>query len=162
MGDRVSLLVEAVERVGRLPETTVVAVSSVWDTEPAYFDDQPSFANMAIVIDTELSPHELLAHLMMIETDLGRLRQFPNSPRTVDVDILLYGDKTIASDLLVVPHPRMLERDFVVTPLLEIAPGISLPDGTSVDRSQIAVGRCTSRLADAGSLSLSCYNAGPS
>lgn len=162
LGDRISLLAQAIDRIGRLPETQVVAGSSVWDTEPAYHDDQPAFANMVVVVETGLEPDELFTHLTMIESDLGRERQFPNSPRTLDIDVLLYGGRVVETELLTVPHPRLLERDFVVTPLLEVDPSATLPDGTAVTREYVQVGRCIGAIAGADELGVTCYTSNPS
>lgn len=162
LGDRVATLKEALARIATIPETQIRAASSIYDTVPAYHDDQPAFANMVIRIETGLDPIELFTRLTMIESDLGRRREFPNSPRTLDIDILLYGDQVIESDLLVVPHRRMRERDFVFTPLSEIAPGLVLPDGRPLDRDDVTVGQCVGVLADAGSIPLTCYTSIPS
>lgn len=162
LGDRVATLKEAIARIAEIPETQVCAVSSVYDTVPAYHDDQPEFANMVIRVDTGLDPVELFTRLTMIESDLGRRREFPNSPRTLDIDILLYGDQVIETDLLTVPHRGMRERDFVVTPMSEIAPGLVLPDGRPLDPEEVKVGQCTGVLADASSIPLTCYTSVPS
>ena len=88
---------------------------------------QPSFLNAAAIGETTRSAHEVLAALLAIEAARGRLRPFPHAPRTLDLDLILYGDRTIADDRLVVPHPRFRERRFVLEPLVEIAPDLKDP-----------------------------------
>lgn len=98
--------------------------SSLYSTEPVGFADQPRFLNAAAALQTRLTPVELLGALLLIEQDFGRNRIFslPNGPRTLDLDILLYGDFVIGGSSLVIPHPRLAERAFVLRPLNEIAP----------------------------------------
>ena len=164
LGDRVSTLADAIERIAALPGTSVVPGSSIYETEPAYHDDQPPFANMVIEIETDLDPGELYAHTAMIESDLGRIREFPNAPRTLDIDILLYGDEVSSSvfGTLEIPHPRMRERAFVMVPLLEIAPRISAPDGLPYDVLEARVGACTGIVSAREDVPVSCYTARPS
>jgi 2-amino-4-hydroxy-6-hydroxymethyldihydropteridine diphosphokinase len=101
----------------------VVARSSLYSTEPVGFVDQPRFLNAVIVLQTELDPHALLHGLLGIEREFGRDRSagVRNGPRTLDLDILVYGDEQISEPGLEIPHPRMEERDFVVIPLVELA-----------------------------------------
>jgi 2-amino-4-hydroxy-6-hydroxymethyldihydropteridine diphosphokinase len=140
LGDRLANLGSAIGRIAELPETHVRAISHAYDTEPAYHLDQPAYANGVVAVETELSPEQLLALLQSIEDDMGRVRAEPNGPRVIDLDILLFGDEEMASETLVIPHPRLLERDFVVTPLLDVAPRLHLPDGTHVKRENATVG----------------------
>jgi 2-amino-4-hydroxy-6-hydroxymethyldihydropteridine diphosphokinase len=107
----------------------VVAVSTLRETEPVGYLDQPNFLNGAARLDTELAPRELLERLLAIEGRLGRVRgEGPRfGPRTIDLDLLLYGDETIAEPGLTVPHPRLWERRFVLEPLAELAPGLEIP-----------------------------------
>jgi 2-amino-4-hydroxy-6-hydroxymethyldihydropteridine diphosphokinase len=100
----------------------VTQFSSCFETEPVGFLDQPWFLNQAIELETELAPRELLSFCQSIEASCGRIRTFPNAPRTLDLDILLYGDAVINQEALVVPHPRLHERRFALEPLAQIAP----------------------------------------
>jgi 2-amino-4-hydroxy-6-hydroxymethyldihydropteridine diphosphokinase len=101
----------------------VVARSSLYSTEPVGFADQPRFLNAVIALETDLDPHALLAALLCIEQEFGRDRStgIRNGPRSLDLDILVYGDGQISEPGLEIPHPRMEERDFVVIPLVEVA-----------------------------------------
>jgi 2-amino-4-hydroxy-6-hydroxymethyldihydropteridine diphosphokinase len=101
--------------------------SSCFETEPVGFLDQPWFLNQAIELETDLAPLELLRLCQGIEASCGRLRTFPNAPRTLDLDILLYGDAVINNKDLVIPHPRMQERRFALAPLAQIAPEVVHP-----------------------------------
>ena len=105
----------------------ILRVSSVIETEPVGYKDQPWFLNQVFELETILTPHELLAWCNKIEHDGGRVRTFPNAPRTLDIDILLYGDRIICDPGLIIPHPRMSERRFVLEPLAEIAPDLLHP-----------------------------------
>jgi 2-amino-4-hydroxy-6-hydroxymethyldihydropteridine diphosphokinase len=103
----------------------VTSRSSLYSTEPVGFADQPRFVNAVVALETELTPQELLKALLTIEQEFGRDRPagFANGPRTVDLDILLFADMKINEPGLVIPHPRLAERAFVLIPLCEIAPG---------------------------------------
>ena len=105
----------------------VKRVSSIYETEPVDFLDQPWFLNCVVEAETELQPHALLHALGTIESHLGSQKEFAKGPRKLDLDILLYNSQTIATPDLQIPHPRMLERRFVLTPLAEIAPQIKHP-----------------------------------
>ncbi len=110
---------------GRLePLGRVLARSCLYSTAPVGFEDQPRFLNAAVALETELTPFELLGALLLTEQDFGRSRIYSlrNGPRTLDLDILLYGDFVIGGSSLVIPHPRLTERAFVLVPLIEIAP----------------------------------------
>lgn len=114
--------------IGRLLELgNVLEVSSLYETEPVEFIDQPWFLNCAVALRTELIPREFLAGLLAIERSLGRERTQPKGPRLIDIDILLYGAATIKTPQLTVPHPAMQERRFVLEPLAEIAPELKHP-----------------------------------
>jgi 2-amino-4-hydroxy-6-hydroxymethyldihydropteridine diphosphokinase len=102
-------------------------VSSIYETEPVDFLDQPWFLNCVVEAETNLEPHALLQSLQAIESQLGNKKEFANGPRKIDLDILLYGSDTIATSNLQVPHPRMHLRRFVLTPLAEIAPNLKHP-----------------------------------
>lgn len=110
-----------------LPQTRLVKTSSFYCTAPIGYADQPDFINAVVELHTSLSAKELLESLLAIESALGRERTIPNGPRTIDLDLILYGEQTIAEKELVVPHPRMHERAFVLTPLTEIAPDVIIP-----------------------------------
>lgn len=110
-----------------LPGTRVVARSSLYRSAPVGYADQPDFINAVAAVDTGLEPQALLAALLGIEREHGRVRDFPNAPRTLDLDIVLYGERVIHEPGLTVPHARMLERAFVMLPLAEIAPDANVP-----------------------------------
>jgi len=119
LGDRAASLRSAVERLG--DAVVVERLSSVYETEPAYLLDQPRFLNMALAGHTALDPRALLAFLKRIEQAIGRVAGPRYGPRAIDLDILLYDDLVLAASDLAIPHPRMAERPFVLTPLAEIA-----------------------------------------
>ena len=128
LGEPAAMLRTAVEQLRREPDITVVAVSSVRETEPVGLVDQPRFLNAAVAVDTELSPRELLDRLLGIERRLGRTREGPRfGPRTIDLDLLLYGDERLAEPGLEVPHPRLHERLFALEPLSDLAPDLVIP-----------------------------------
>jgi 2-amino-4-hydroxy-6-hydroxymethyldihydropteridine diphosphokinase len=125
LGDRRAHIAAAVARLA--PDVVVERVSSLYETEPAYVLDQPRFLNAALRGRTALDPSALLALLKRIERELGRGAGVRYGPRVIDLDILLYGDRSIATEALTIPHPRMAERPFVLVPLAEIAPGLTPP-----------------------------------
>lgn len=109
----------------------VTAVSSLYGTSPVGVEDQPDFLNAVIEVETALSPDELLDLCASIEREMGRERTIRWGPRVIDMDILLYDDLALDSEGLTIPHPRMMERAFVLVPLAEIAPDVGLPGGVS-------------------------------
>jgi len=115
-----------------IPKTRLLAVSSLYRSAPVGVGAQPEFVNAVAAIETGLSARALLDELLAIEARFGRRRDFPGAPRTLDLDLLLYGDRVIAEPGLVVPHPRMYERAFVLAPLAEIAPDALIPGKGSV------------------------------
>jgi 2-amino-4-hydroxy-6-hydroxymethyldihydropteridine diphosphokinase len=121
-GDREANLREAVRRIESLGE--VRAVSSFYDTEPVGYREQPRFLNGAMLLETELGPQELMRRLLGVERAMGREREgaVAKGPRVIDLDLLLYGDWVLWAEDLILPHPRMEERRFVLEPLAEIAP----------------------------------------
>ena len=129
LGDRELSLRRAVAALGRLPSTEVRRVSRLRETEPVGITEQPRFLNGAAELETALDPHELLEALLEIERGLGRDRGGapPGGPRTVDLDLLLYGDTVIAEPGLEVPHPRLAERRFVLEPLTDLDPELEIP-----------------------------------
>lgn len=152
-GDRLTNLSVAVDMLAHLPETHVSDVSHAYESAPAYDLDQPNFLNAVASVETGLEADALLAFLLDIEDRMGRVRNAPNGPRVIDLDLLLFGDEERASDTLTLPHPGLKERDFVVTPLLEIAPRTKLPNGTMLRRSEATEGivlRDYGKVPDAG------------
>lgn len=127
VGDRAANLEDAVERLRSLGE--VLAVSSFYETEPVEFTAQPWFLNCAVKLDTEKMPKQLLAGILYVEQQMGRRRhrEQKKGPRAIDIDILLFGNSTIDTKGLTVPHPAMHERRFVLEPLAEIAPDVRHP-----------------------------------
>jgi 2-amino-4-hydroxy-6-hydroxymethyldihydropteridine diphosphokinase len=123
LGDRLANVNEAIDYLRALENTEVEAVSSIIETE-AIGASGPQYLNGVVKIRTTLSPKDLLRQLQTIEKALGRVRAYKNAPRTIDLDILLYGNLVMAGPDLVIPHPHMDERDFVIKPLLEIDPAV--------------------------------------
>lgn len=117
----------ALDELGRLPRSRLVARSSLYRTAPVGHEAQPDFVNAVAALDTALNAQELLDELQSLEAAHQRARSFPNAPRTLDLDLLLFGAEHIAQPGLVVPHPRMHERAFVLEPLAEIAPEAEIP-----------------------------------
>jgi len=109
-----------------------VRLSSVYETDPVGVENQPSFLNLVLAGSTELAPKELLAFVKEVERETGRVETYRWGPRVLDVDILLYDGMTVDEPALIIPHPRMLERRFVVAPLLELEPDIRMPNGEPV------------------------------
>jgi len=122
LGDRNAHLLGAVRALKDWDGIRVLAVSSLWETPPWGIEDQPHFLNACVLIDTSLAPMEVLEACLAIERDHGRERSLRWGPRTLDVDVLYYDDVEMAGDRLILPHPRMLLRSFVLAPLAEIAP----------------------------------------
>ena len=120
-------VLQAMEELGRLPDTAVTRKSSLYRTAPVGYAAQPDFVNAVAELDTSLAAESLLTELQAIEERHQRVRSFPNAPRTLDLDLLLYGEEHVISKTLSVPHPRMHERAFVLAPLVEIAPQVAIP-----------------------------------
>jgi 2-amino-4-hydroxy-6-hydroxymethyldihydropteridine diphosphokinase len=128
LGDRSAMLRAALEQLDAEPGVRVVAVSTVRETEPVGYLDQPQFLNAAAAIDTDLPPRELLDRLLGIERRLGRTREGPRfGPRTIDLDLLLYGEERVDEPGLAVPHPRLHERLFVLEPLSDLDATLIVP-----------------------------------
>ncbi|MGH2550683.1 MAG: 2-amino-4-hydroxy-6-hydroxymethyldihydropteridine diphosphokinase [Thermomicrobiales bacterium] len=125
LGDRFATIQAAVDRIEALG--TVRRISSFYETDPVGYLDQPSFVNAVLELHTELGPLELIERLLGIEADLGRIRTFANAPRAIDLDLLLFDSIIMKSERLTLPHPRMLDRAFVMVPLAEIAPDVVHP-----------------------------------
>jgi 2-amino-4-hydroxy-6-hydroxymethyldihydropteridine diphosphokinase len=145
LGERQETLKAAIGRLRGLPEVEVKQVSSFRDTDPVGYVDQPRFLNGAVEIETDMSARALLGALLELERAFGRDRSTapPHGPRTLDLDLLLYGDATIDEPLLKVPHPRLHERGFVLEPLAELDPDLEVP-------GQGAVQTLLARLDSAG------------
>jgi 2-amino-4-hydroxy-6-hydroxymethyldihydropteridine diphosphokinase len=118
--DRESYLKQAIAALYHHPEIEVRACSSIYETEPVGYVDQAPFLNMVVALSTRLAPRQLLMAIQKIEIKLGRTRDIHWGPRTIDLDMLLYGDEQIVSEELAIPHPRMFERAFVLIPLVEV------------------------------------------
>lgn len=122
LGDRELNLLRAVAEIGKIPGSRVTALSGFYTTEPVGQPDQPDFLNAVLRCETSLSPRQLLVELQRIETAIfGRVRTIHWGPRRIDLDILLFGSLTVEEQDLVIPHPRLHERRFVLQPLAEIA-----------------------------------------
>jgi 2-amino-4-hydroxy-6-hydroxymethyldihydropteridine diphosphokinase len=126
VGRRKANLRSAIERL-RTPDLAVLRVSPVYETEPVDYAEQRWFLNLVVEAETSLTPMQLLARIAGIEQALGRVRAVPKGPRTIDIDILLYGQAVIRSEALEIPHPRMAGRRFVLAPLADLAPGLRHP-----------------------------------
>ena len=125
LGDREANLRTAIEKLGEIGR--IDAVSSFYDTEPVELTSQPWFLNCAVKLDTEKMPRQLMAAILALEQEMGRQRKQQKGPRTIDIDILLFGSSVIDISSLTVPHPRLHERRFVLEPLTEIAPDARHP-----------------------------------
>jgi 2-amino-4-hydroxy-6-hydroxymethyldihydropteridine diphosphokinase len=137
LGDARAALDDAQRQLARLPHTTLIAASPLYRSAPIE-SSGPDYLNAVIVLHTSLSPASLLAALQRIEASHGRERPYRNAPRTLDLDLLLYGDRRIDTATLTVPHPRMHLRAFVLRPLLDVLPDAHIP----------GVGTAANRLAD--------------
>ena len=135
--------VRSIEKCARL-----VAVSSLYESEPVGLEDQPKFTNAVVKVETELSPFELLDRLKAIEKELGRKKTVRWGPRVIDLDIIFYEDFVITTDSLVIPHPRAHERRFVLEPLLEIEPSAWHPV------KNMSVKEISSKLGDSQEVSI--------
>ncbi len=141
VGERLATLEGAIWTLHDTDGMEVVDVSGIWETAPWGGVDQAAYLNAVVVVDTTMTPHELLADLQATEAAFGRDRdtEVRWGPRTLDLDILLYGDEVIDTPDLVVPHPRLEERAFVLVPLLEVLPGHTLPTGTRLTAALAAL-----------------------
>jgi|SRR5450830_985811 len=118
----------AINELNTLPQTTLTQASSLYKTAPVGYDNQPDFINAVAEVETVLSASELLNALLALENSHGRERPFPNAPRVLDLDLLLFDDVTMQTTTLTLPHPRMHLRGFVMQPLAEIAPDVIIPN----------------------------------
>jgi 2-amino-4-hydroxy-6-hydroxymethyldihydropteridine diphosphokinase len=127
IGNRFELLLSAIRQLDSHPLIKLVNYSSVYETDPVGYEKQDLFLNMVIEIVTDLKPYDLLYTCLNTELELGRKREFRWGPRTIDLDILVYNQENIETEKLFIPHPRMMERAFVLIPLFEIVGDIILP-----------------------------------
>ncbi|BBI30689.1 2-amino-4-hydroxy-6-hydroxymethyldihydropteridine diphosphokinase [Cohnella abietis] len=128
LGERESSLTEAIRRLQADSELEVYRISAVYETAPVGYTDQPSFLNMAVSLGTELDPVTLLRRLLAIEQEMGRVRDIRWGPRNIDLDLLVFGEVSMETPELILPHPRMGQRAFVLVPLKEIwSQDISFP-----------------------------------
>jgi 2-amino-4-hydroxy-6-hydroxymethyldihydropteridine diphosphokinase len=134
LGDRERTIRRAVELLGATHGIEIVGVSTLRETDPVGYVDQPRFLNGVAALETGLTPRALLDRLLAVEQELGRVRKEGQrfGPRTIDLDLLLYGDEVVDEPGLAVPHPRLAERRFVLEPLHELDPELALPDGRRV------------------------------
>jgi 2-amino-4-hydroxy-6-hydroxymethyldihydropteridine pyrophosphokinase len=120
LGDREQTLRQAIEQLSSREGIRVDRVSDIYETDPVGYTDQPAFLNMAVAVRTTLTPDDLLTALLDIEQQLGRVRDIRWGPRTADLDLLLYEDVSMDTERLTLPHPRMMERAFVLVPLCDV------------------------------------------
>ena len=128
IGDRLDYLRKAVNSIDNHEHIFVEKVSSIYETDPVGYEQQAPFLNMVIKVKTNLTMYELLRVSQVIELDNGRKREIKWGPRTLDLDILLYNHENIETEELIIPHPRMTERAFVMIPLLEVEPSAEIPE----------------------------------
>jgi 2-amino-4-hydroxy-6-hydroxymethyldihydropteridine diphosphokinase len=126
LGDARDNVQRAIQQLGQLPHTRLIAQSDLFRTAPIDADGD-DYINAVVCIETRQDPADLLQSLQTIEHEFGRERAYPNAPRTLDLDLLLYGQQTVRSEALTVPHPRIAQRAFVLIPLLQLDPLISIP-----------------------------------
>lgn len=138
---KIAMINKAIGDMCMLPDTQIIDISSYYESEPAYFEDQDLFVNTVVLMRTGLPPQELLTYLQAIENSLGRVRTQKNGPRTCDLDILDYQGYVSDLEALTLPHPLLLERDFVVKPLLELLPHHELANGVSVTLDNVKYGK---------------------
>lgn len=120
IGNRIENLQNAICALNLLPLTIVTQVSNVYETDPVGYDDQDDFLNIVVEVETKLNSDNLLGAALGIEAGIGRIRTIKNGPRVIDIDLLLYGDECKNTETLILPHPRMMERGFVLVPLSDI------------------------------------------
>jgi 2-amino-4-hydroxy-6-hydroxymethyldihydropteridine diphosphokinase len=144
LGERAGALERAIDRLRLLPRTRLLARSRLWSSPP-HQADGPDYLNAVVRLDTRLDPAELLSALQTIEQRAGRERPYPGAPRTLDLDLLLYGDRTIGSAQLTVPHPRLHRRAFVLRPMADIDPDRPVPGHGTVRQclAGVAGQRCS-------------------
>jgi 2-amino-4-hydroxy-6-hydroxymethyldihydropteridine diphosphokinase len=147
LADPVAQVSHALEALGRLPQTCVTRMSSLYRSAPVGYLAQPDFINAVAQLETALAPRELLDALLALEQECGRTREFCNAPRTLDLDVLLYDDLIHHQHGLTIPHPQMHLRAFVLLPLLEIAPDCVIPGvGLATEAAMLCSGQKLERL----------------
>ena len=139
LGPREVTLLRAVDLLAAADGVEIVSVSQLRETDPVGVVDQPPFLNGAVAIDTTLAPRELLDVLLETERALGRVRAEPWGPRTIDLDLLVYGDEVVDEPGLRVPHPRLGERQFALEPLADLDPALEIPGLGSVAAARAAL-----------------------
>lgn len=137
LGDKKRYLYDAIQYLNHHDQITIIKLSSLYETAPWGYTDQDIFMNLVVEVETSLNSIELLDICQMIENELGRVREIKWGPRVIDVDILLYNEEEINSDRLIVPHPYMIERDFVMIPLAEINPQLVIKGKTAKEWAQV-------------------------
>jgi 2-amino-4-hydroxy-6-hydroxymethyldihydropteridine diphosphokinase len=148
LGEPRAQLLAAWGALGLIADTRAIARSSLYRSAPIGYADQPAFLNCVAKLETALPAHALLAHLQQIERNFGRVRSFRNAPRTIDLDLLLYGSETMDTSGLTLPHPRMHERAFVLVPLLELDAGAMIPGrGSAAELLRNCAGQHVERAA---------------
>lgn len=133
LDDPISQVMSACQALGQLPDSELVTVSSLYSSKPVGPQDQPDFINAVAMLDTRLTAEALLDALQAQEQAQGRVRRRHWGERSIDLDLLLYGQHTIQTERLIVPHKELTSRSFVVVPILEIAPLLALPNGQKLD-----------------------------
>ena len=138
---KIAQLNHAITQLCSVPDSQIIDISSFYASEPAYYDDQDEFVNAIVLMRCGVPPRELLGYLHAIENSLGRVREFANGPRTCDIDIEDYQMYVVDTPELTLPHPRSLERDFVVKPLAELRPNFVFADGSKLSDAQVEYGK---------------------
>ena len=138
LGDAVATVRAAITDLGKLPQTSLTAASALYRSAPLDAPG-PDYINAVAELRTALEPAALLAQMQALEQRFGRQRPFPHAPRTLDLDLLLYGERRIDEPAMTVPHPRLHQRAFVLVPLAELAPTLMLSDGRSMSQALSAV-----------------------
>ncbi|MBR2133307.1 MAG: 2-amino-4-hydroxy-6-hydroxymethyldihydropteridine diphosphokinase [Eubacterium sp.] len=131
IGDRKANIVKCVDALSLLPKTKVLRCSRLYETEPVGYENQQSFYNIAAEVESSFDPHEMLGACLGIEAGFGRVRQFKNGPRIIDIDLIFAEDAEIKSENLILPHPRYSERRFVLEPLCDLFPN-AIVYGTNI------------------------------
>ncbi len=149
LNDPKAQVLSALRALERIPGSRVLARSSLYRSAPLGFLEQPDFINAVAVLETELAPRDLLQALLALEQDHGRTREFRNAPRTLDLDLLMYGEMQHREPGLTLPHPEMHKRAFVLEPLLEVAPDCVIPGiGPAGEALRRCSGQHLERVAD--------------
>ena len=138
---KIAQLNQAITQLCSLPDSQIIDISSFYSSEPAYYEDQEEFVNAIVLMRCGVAPRELLDYLHAIENSLGRVRTIANGPRTCDIDIVDYQMYVVDNDVLTLPHPRILERDFVVKPLMELRPNFVFADDRALTDEFVVYGK---------------------